>query len=200
MRKKSHILLGWYLAERIDSKDLRLHKKAFCYGNVLPDLRPSFVTVRHEFNVNFHVICKKIRRLSEQFNFLEPYTSTYWTRMGEIVHYVADYFTFPHNEHFEGTIVEHTLYERELKIRLNEYILSGQAMQFTRNKKEFETAEDVIFFIKQTHDLYMRKRRSVEEDIRFIVEVCYQVVWGIIQVMETVRAKKCVPEMLPEFV
>lgn len=200
MRKKSHILLGWYLAEQIDSRDLRFHKKAFCYGNVLPDLKPSFVTVRHEYQVNFEMVCEKIKYLAEEFKFLEPYTSAYWRQLGEIVHYVADYFTFPHNEHFTGTIVEHTLYEGELKNRLKACILSGEASGYTRTNKEFDSAGDVIAFIKSTHDLYMQKERSVEEDIRFIVAVCYQVAQGVAQVMEAVRAEKYMPGMVPEFV
>lgn len=199
MRKKSHILLGWYLAEKVDSRDLRFHKKAFCYGNVLPDLKPSFVTVRHEYQVNFEMISEKIKRLSEDFKLLEPYTSSYWSQVGEIIHYVADYFTFPHNEHFTGSLVEHTCYEGDLKNRLKECILSGEASRYTQSERAFDSAEDVIAFIKYTHDCYMQKERCVEEDIGFIIEACYQVTLGVVRVMEMVRAEKYMPEMVPGF-
>lgn len=199
MRKKSHILLGWYLAERIDSRELHFHKKAFIYGNVLPDLKPSFVTVRHEFRVNFDMVCDKIRHLSEEFRFLEPYTASYWMHVGEVIHYVADYFTFPHNAHFVGTIVEHTLYEGELKNQLKACILEGAANRYTQGEKTFESAEDVICFIKKQHDLYMKKERIVEEDIAFIIGVCYYVIKGIVLVMEKVREEKYASDMWVEF-
>ena len=38
----------------------------------------------------------------------------FWRRLGEIFHYIADYFTFPHNKTFTGSLVEHNSYEKEL--------------------------------------------------------------------------------------
>ena len=38
--------------------------------------------------------------------------------------------------------------------------------------------------IKKEHDLYAMKESCVEEDIQYIVAMCYQVTQGVIQVME----------------
>ena len=49
MRKKSHILLAKYLADQMEvSESLQSHRKAFCLGSILPDIRPSFLTKKHE--------------------------------------------------------------------------------------------------------------------------------------------------------
>ena len=50
VRKKSHILLARYLADQMPANEsLQSHRKAFCLGNILPDIQPSFVTKRHEY-------------------------------------------------------------------------------------------------------------------------------------------------------
>ena len=42
----------------------------------------------------------------------------YWRRLGEVMHYMADYFTFPHNRNFTGNLYEHNKYEKHLKNHL----------------------------------------------------------------------------------
>ena len=54
MRKKSHILLARYLADQMQTTaSLQSHRKAFCLGSILPDIKPSFITRRHEFYGTF---------------------------------------------------------------------------------------------------------------------------------------------------
>ena len=103
VRKKSHILLARYLADQMPANEsLQSHRKAFCLGNILPDIQPSFVTKRHEYFGTFDEVQGKIRRLVQSgagYN-----DRVFWRRSGEVMHYIADYFTFPHNKTFDGTL------------------------------------------------------------------------------------------------
>ena len=45
--------------------------------------------------------------------------------LGVIIHYIADYFTFPHNDHYPGNVKDHCYYERDLKF-WNESISSDR--------------------------------------------------------------------------
>ncbi len=48
--RKNHILLARYLKTRCLLMRTYSHiEKAFCLGNILPDIQPSFVTKRHEY-------------------------------------------------------------------------------------------------------------------------------------------------------
>lgn len=193
MRKKSHVILAKALADHIESKQMSFHRTAFCFGNLLPDLKPSFVTVRHEFNVNFDSVCVSIRKLVEECGRFEFDSSYYWMQLGEVSHYVADYFTFPHNSHYTGTFMEHNVYEGDLKHNLKAYILGGEAEVHFRKDIAFENFEQVIQFIKKAHDIYEAKQRTVEEDIKFIITVCYQVLQGIVHLVESRIAETLVP-------
>ena len=78
MRKKSHILLGRYLADQMSEVySLQQHRKAFCLGNIMPDLKPSFLTTRHEFFGTFDHLQNKMRALVEK-NPEEENARVYW--------------------------------------------------------------------------------------------------------------------------
>ena len=181
MRKKSHILLGRYLADQMSEVySLQQHRKAFCLGNIMPDLKPSFLTTRHEFFGTFDHLQNKMRALVEK-NPEEENARVYWRRFGEVMHYMADYFTFPHNKTYKGNLAAHNSYEAELKNRLRECILSGAADSQLEEAKQFESFEELVEYIRERHAYYLESPRCIADDIRFILRVCYQVVQGIYQ-------------------
>lgn len=181
MRKKSHILLGRYLADQMTAfESLQSHRKAFCLGNILPDIKPSFVTKRHEFFGTFDEVQDKLRHLvKENTDLLQE--RVFWRRLGEILHYIADYFTFPHNKTFTGTLVEHNSYEKELKNQLKSCIKSGKADCFAVNAIRFSNFEQLVDYIRSRHADYLKKTRNIADDIRYILEVCFQVFQGALQ-------------------
>lgn len=181
MRKKSHILIGRYLADQMMVSDsLQSHRKAFCLGNILPDIKPSFVTKRHEFFGTFDEVQDKLRVLVEDnTDYLRE--RVFWRRMGEVLHYIADYFTFPHNRTFTGSLVEHNSYEKELKNRLKDYVKSGKADQYAESAIRFSSFEQLMGYIKIRHAAYLAKERNIADDIRYILEVCFQVLQGAIR-------------------
>ena len=181
MRKKSHILLARYLADRmIVSESLQSHRKAFCLGSILPDIRPSFVTKRHEFFGTFAEIQDQLCTLVE--NGIDHCNErVFWRRLGEIIHYIADYFTFPHNKCYSGNLFQHNKYEKNLKNQLKKYILSGQADLHIEEDVCFEDFSELVAFIRNCHTRYMDRVHNVADDIRYILSVCYQVIQGVIQ-------------------
>lgn len=183
MRKKSHILLASYLADQMTAAEsLQMHRKAFCLGSILPDCKPSFITTRHEFFGTFGSIQERMQFLV--LNGTEVCSErTFWRRVGEILHYIADYFTFPHNKIFTGSFMEHNQYEKELKIRLKEYIKSGEAYlnAVSEPMMQFRNLTELIEFVKKSHESYLKGEHTIAEDIRNILFVCMQVVHGMFQ-------------------
>lgn len=192
MRKKSHILLAGYLADQmLDSDSLQLHRKAFCLGNILPDCKPSFLTTRHEFFGTFGSVQERIQFLvmngTEVFN-----ERVFWRKIGEVMHYIADYFTFPHNRTFTGGLRDHNQYEKELKKQLKQYIKSGDAYHNAAAEPmiRFKNLTALIEYVKARHERYLRKERTISDDIRYILSVCLQVVHGMIQLCMEYSAMK----------
>ena len=190
MRKKSHILLARYLADQMTvSESLQSHRKAFCLGNILPDIRPSFVTKRHEFFGTFDEIQEKLKTLVEDG--VDQYRErVFWRRLGEIFHYIADYFTFPHNKTFTGSLVEHNSYERELKNRLKTCIRNGEAARYQAAEISFGSFGQLTEYIREKHAEYLKKERNISDDIRYILDVCCQVFRGVCRLCPGLEPEK----------
>lgn len=183
MRKKSHILLAGYLADQMKTAhSLQLHRKAFCLGSILPDCKPSFLTTRHEYFGTFENIQDRIRFLVENGSQVCN-ERVFWRRFGEVIHYIADYFTFPHNKTFHGTFMEHNHYEKELKNGLKKCIQNGEAAVLLKDEQtiHFGNLQELISYVERKHADYLRKVRTIEEDIRYILSVCLQVVRGMFE-------------------
>ena len=180
VRKKSHILLARYLADQMPANEsLQSHRKAFCLGNILPDIQPSFVTKRHEYFGTFDEVQGKIRRLVQSgagYN-----DRVFWRRSGEVMHYIADYVTFPHNKTFDGTLHQHNTYEKHLKNELKAFVLEGKADVYTEKEIHFETLNQLLQYIKEHHRRYLNCKRNIDDDIHYILTVCYQVFQGLFQ-------------------
>ena len=184
MRKKSHISLAKYIVSDMEIPVMTVHRKAFYFGNILPDLKPSFVTVRHEFYGTFDIVEEGICELSLNADMLLGNARAYMRHLGEVTHYVADYFTYPHNKKiYPGTMREHCKYEKELKKRLRRYIGNGEAYSDSFDAGKFDTPESICMFIRSAHEEYERMRHGVEEDCEFIVRVCYQVVQAVLNLI-----------------
>lgn len=184
MRKKSHISLAKFMVESVDESWLQYHRKAFYIGSVLPDCKPSFITKRHEFEATFEQVGESIRLLTEECDPLAKEGVRFWRDLGEVLHYVADYFTYPHNEDYPGNLREHCAYEKDLKHYLKEYIASGKAALQVVSDCVFESVDALLDFIREAHEAYTLRAHSVEEDARCIIHLCQQVLTGIVQLFD----------------
>ncbi len=183
MRKKSHVSLAMFLVDYMDNQEMYNHRKAFCLGSILPDCKPSFLTTKHEFGCTYDMVKRKILELTVDCEILNRNERVYWRRMGEVMHYIADYFTFPHNTTYEGTLRDHCRYEKKLKEKLKYYICSGKAEQVPAEAVRFSDINQLFYFVEHRHRMYLMKKRNVEDDVRYIVELCSQVAIGMVQLL-----------------
>lgn len=181
MRKKSHISLAKFLVAQMDAEKLQQHRKAFYLGSILPDCKPSFLTERHEFYGTFDKVSDNLRSLFSPARIDMQEGMAFWRRLGEIIHYIADYFTFPHNRSYTGNIRQHCAYEKKMRDYLREYIASGRAARQKVGKKAFDNVEALLDYIRRTHEEYTKSLHTIEGDVRYIVRLCQQVICAAVQ-------------------
>ena len=180
MRKKSHISLARFLVRKAGDDVLRRRWKAFYVGSLLPDCRPSFLTVRHEYEETFDLVERKIRSLTEDAGRRPEDSMRYMIDLGQIFHYIADYFTFPHNSNYPGSLKDHCVYEKYLKFGLRAYIRERAYALCVDEKERLYSVEDILDYIRRNHQEYMEVYRSVEEDCEYITRVCLQVLAAMV--------------------
>lgn len=184
MRKKSHISLASYLMQSMKTEELVLHKKAFYIGSILPDCVPSFITRRHCIDDTFDLLKNEITKVTYDYDMEKGITGYYCRHLGVITHYIADYFTFPHNSTYTGSLKQHCSYEKDLKFAFRAYVKSGEAKHIREKNRKFRTVEEICDFIKEMHDQYLKVINAIKIDCKYIVELCHRVVDAILQIFE----------------
>ena len=195
MRKKSHISLARYLVRNLDDGDLRKHKLSFYIGSILPDCKPTFLYKKHEITGTFPQVKREIERLSSDYQKkYKRQKSKYYRNLGQVTHYLADYFTFPHNKIYPGNLKDHCAYEEKLKISLREYLKTPEVLEHAKKTIEFQTPEALIAFIQKSHDEYLERKKGVEEDIKSIVVMNEQAVHSITEFFRQAKQKRHVQQ------
>ncbi|MEE3393439.1 MAG: zinc dependent phospholipase C family protein [Lachnospiraceae bacterium] len=175
MRKKSHLSLAWYLMNSEGMTSLQSHKGSFYIGSILPDCVPSFLVKRHTFDDAFGSFKEELAKILKHFAMKQEVDSYFCIHLGILLHYTADFFTFPHNSNYPGNIKDHCSYEEDLKVALRSYLHNPDSAS-RRLAVSVHTPEEITSFIARMHDLYMKITSAVERDIEYIVFVCFELV------------------------
>lgn len=184
MRKKSHISLANYLIESKGMECLGEHKSAFYIGSLLPDCIPSFITRRHTIEDTFDILRTEIEKITENYDISKGISRYFCRHLGVITHYLADYFTYPHNSIYPGTIKEHCFYENDLKKEFRKYVKTDIAQKTREQNGVFRTVDDICKFILDMHNEYLKAIKEVKQDCVYIVNLCHRVVDAVLQIIE----------------
>ncbi len=184
MRKKSHISVAKYLLNSNGMEYLQGYKKSFYIGSILPDCVPSFITRRHCIEDTIEILKDEIDKITTDYDANKGLSTYFCRHLGVITHYVADYFTFPHNAIYPGNIKDHCVYEEDLKHAMREYVKSDKAIKIREKNGLFHDSDEIIAFIKKIHAEYLQLIIQVKIDCMYIVELCHKVVDAILQLFE----------------
>ena len=155
----------------------------FYVGSIWPDCRPSFVTTPHKFDITFDDIERKISKFIANYDKDKGMNMRRCAGLGVIIHYIADYFTFPHNDHYPGNVKDHCYYERDLKFGMRAFLQTEEAAQIKEHVAAYDSVEELTSYIRSIHNSYMKLAHTVEEDIRYIVHACTTVVKSVLNMV-----------------
>lgn len=191
MRKKSHILLARYIAKNTEDTELKKHRLSFYIGSILPDCKPSFVYKKHEINGTF----PDVKKMMEQLIFGRPNGKMvrkrrYYMNLGQVTHYIADYFTYPHNKIYPGTLKDHCSYEEQLKRSLKAYIMNRNMEAKEKIQADFRDAEALYEYILEQHKQYLGRKINIDVDIHNIIATNRMLVEGVADLFQKARQKE----------
>lgn len=194
MRKKSHISLAGYLVRGLRVEELNAHKKAFYLGSILPDLNPKMIKEPHEFSTSYEMLKENICQTVEEGARGGCGERALWRRLGVIAHYLADYFTFPHNTSYKGNLRDHCAYEREMKYQMREFVRTPEAVSMLRRHRieagKIRDLDGLFDYIERMHGSYMQMEHTVSEDCWWILKLCSV---SLIAIMELIAQEQAEP-------
>lgn len=198
METKSHVLLARYLLNQIPNFDSTIYQKVFILGCIEPDFN-MFSYLKgskcqkfrgHNYNSSSNYTVHVLEKLKGKghWNLRDYY------RLGKLMHYLSDAFTYPHNDNFTGTLWEHRVYEARLHSCFTAYL-----KQYGKeNTKDYP--ENVGKYIGDFHRQYMRTSRDVNNDAKFITQVTSRVMRALAYGLTPVCYEQCeVPYENPNY-
>ncbi len=174
---KSHIMLSLATCKLYSFSFL--NGLAFRFGSVEPDINVSTYLKGtfsgRKFSGHMYPnIIPRMEKLQRKLVEAERYGILYHYRLGKLIHYISDAFTFPHNVTFPGSLGEHMLYEDDLEIallkRLGEKNLRHYPLIYT----------NALSFVKRLHDEYLTFEGNVEKDTDYIIRCTLSVTYAFL--------------------
>lgn len=188
MQKRSHKLLASSLLASVEGFQARRFELAFLFGSFQPDCNPltylkgsirAYKFRGHNYSNSRFFIERRIRRLQAR---RRRWTMWQYYTLGKLTHYLADAFTYPHNEHYPDPLLCHHQYETDLRAYLQEYLTDR-----TVRRKQFRA--DVVGAITQLHNYYEQSAADQRMDVQFILEATSLLMAGCLPGMALAPAK-----------
>lgn len=168
MQKRSHKLLASTLLENVQGFRARRFELAFLFGSFQPDCNPltylmgslrAYKLRGHNYSNSQCYIYSRISRLQRR----DRWTIWQYYTLGKLTHYLADAFTYPHNENYPDSMLCHHQYETDLRAYLEEYLS-------TRTPRQEKSRQDVVGALQALHRQYMAGVADMRKDVQFILK------------------------------
>lgn len=173
MRKKSHISLSRGVIKGLGEENIIKHRYTFYIGSIVPDCIPSFIVRRHNMEQTFDIFVKHMEKFADKLDKKNKIGFSQSIRIGMIMHYIADYFTLPHNSHYEGGFREHCVYEGQQLRFMRSFVDRLRQGQLSIELPEaLPDIKQVAEYIKAKHQEYVSEHQGVKEDCQFSLEAC----------------------------
>lgn len=180
--KVAGILLG-YVEEKCD---ITFNHKSFVFGNLKPDLKGEYLNrqSRHYPSLLFDDVISKIKAFVENHQ-IEPINSKELSEdLGEICHYLTDFFCFPHNDDiYNKSLFAHYIYEKRISFGIGKKIDAQKFRRWVTNVSAPFSLDALISRIKKMHNEYLKQEHhNIADDITHICQVCVLVVMSLINI------------------
>ena len=168
--------MGRFLSEYVERHyDIRLDRKSFLLGNVLPDYCPSFL-VRPHYLKNNAVHVQNILRLLLSRRSSARNDKRRSRLLGILCHFYADFFCYAHSESFPGGLSEHIAYENGLHHYFTEHLGQLSFIRFTAQAASVTEADGVYRQFETLHSGYLVSHLSFGNDLMYAMMACIDLI------------------------
>ncbi len=177
MNTYSHILMGRVLCGYLEKHcGIRLERKSFVLGNVLPDYVPSFLLKPHFGKNNARHIQKTLRQIAKRKQGEQKRTSRL---LGILCHFYSDSLCYAHSEAFTGNIPEHMQYEKQLHAYFTEHLKEITACRFILPPCMDRNAAGLYRRFESIHRSYIAVQPAFANDLLYAMMACLDAIVSI---------------------
>lgn len=187
MDSVSHIRVANLLLDYVEQTcGITFDQSGFVYGNLKPDLTGTYLTKRHNPSIMMEEVMDKIRAFTEKYTIGPVNSRELSVDLGEICHYITDFFTFPHNDDiYDRNLLAHYLYEKRVSMVIGRRMTEARFERWVSRLIAPVTVDALIARIGSMHDTYRTpgRRHSINDDLIHICRATAMVVLSIIGIV-----------------
>lgn len=177
MNTYSHILMGRMLCTYLEKHcGIRLERKSFVLGNVLPDYVPSFLLKPHFGENNVKHIQRTLRQLAKRRQGEQKRTSRL---LGILCHFYSDSLCYAHSMAFKGSIPEHMQYEKQLHAYFMEHLNEIAACRFVLPPCMDKRTTGLYRRFENIHQSYLAVQPAYANDLLYTMMACLDAIVSI---------------------
>lgn len=177
METKDHYFLSKILARRMHLNTPKTF--AFILGNVFPDLNPfSYLRGTGAADLEGHSFGVRRQLIGQVYSHGFKDSVSGWFHAGEMMHYIADSFTRPHNKQFNYSLRQHVIYERRLHAVLSNRLSPSRIIQHAKPDTDIGRFDP---WLENLHQQYIHSSSSPGDDCRYILHSALTVCDGLTQ-------------------
>lgn len=184
MMTLSHSLIGKTVYSAISEHlDVKLIERQLKYGCIKPDLAPRLRAIPHFKDKSFDFINDMVEEMrSQSLPESKQQMGAFSINLGVIMHYIADYFCYAHNNAAYDSLLPHFIYENSLVIAFASANLDGICTDAIASVKQQQivTKKWLREYIEERHREYVNCRMSMRADVSFSVEACVTVAYVVV--------------------
>lgn len=156
MNKKGHLLITKKCMEKSLADEFKGYRIWVMLGSIMPDFLYHTYLMGHTWNATFERTMKRLESLREWGGM--NWYSCLW--LGYLLHYIEDYFTYPHNTDYQGSLWEHILYEKEL----TKYLKEEKQTEAGRNNVCAQNVKELRYLLLEMHEEYVKECQGFQND------------------------------------
>ena len=187
MDSVSHIRVAHLLMDYVEQTcGVTFDSSGFVYGNLKPDLTGTYLTKRHNPSIMMDEVMDKIRAFTEKYTIGLVNGRELSVDLGEICHYMTDFFTYPHNDDiYERNLLAHYLYEKRVALVIRRRMTEDKFEQWASPIIPPATVDALIARIGSMHNAYRAAGRhhGINDDLVHICRATAMVVLSIISIV-----------------
>lgn len=168
LQKRSHTLLAHTLLRSQRGFGAKRFEMAFLFGSFQPDVNPfSYLKGSlHYQKLRGHNYANSRKYINAQIMKLQQrsrWTIWQYYTLGKLTHYLADAYTYPHNENFPDSMMDHHKYETNLRLFLRGYLAHCHL-------RRQQARRDLVAALDELHSQYMETKAGMYRDANFILK------------------------------
>lgn len=187
MDSVSHIRVANLLLDYVEQTcGVTFDQSGFVYGNLKPDLTGTYLTKRHNPSIMMDEVMEKIRAFTEKYTIGPVNSRELSVDLGEICHYITDFFTYPHNDDiYERSLFAHYVYEKRVALVIRRRMTEARFEQWVSPLIPPMSVDALINRIGTMHDTYRApgRRHGINDDLINICRATALVVLSIINIV-----------------